>query len=334
MIIYAERGVSATSATDNAQSRWQGASGLNLMEKIVEKLRKKEMKALLRIQSAALYAIHRHMWGNRMTHIMPVLLSTITDPLNHSVGDASIRYCDQTLALTKSMILHKQVLISGGLSGIYIISPNVRLEKGDLGSSGRHLFEFSQVDIELADARAKDFMGFAEGLYRDVFGFVGKECAGELDALERKLPRLSGRLTVYDSSELRDEFGLDFEREMSAEAKEPFWITNLCREFYDREDPLTKKHVNYDLVYPEGFGEALSGGERETEYGVILRKMRERHTPEAEYAPYLELARRGLLRKSAGGGFGVERLVRFLGGRAHIRDAVPFERVPGEKVVM
>jgi asparaginyl-tRNA synthetase len=304
------------------------------MERLVKKLGKADMKHMLRIQSAALYAAHSHMWDRGISQVMPVLLSTITDPLNHSVYDASIRYGGQELALTKSMILHKQVLVSGGLPGIYIVSPNVRLEKEALKDSGRHLFEFSQVDIELADARAADFMEFTEGLYREVFGFVRKQCSAELDALGRELPGCSGRFRVYDSADLREEFGLDFERELSSESSEPFWITNLCREFYDKEDPETKKHVNYDLVYPEGFGEALSGGERETEYGVIVRKMKERGTPQTAYAPYLELARKGLLRKSAGGGFGVERLVRFLSGVRHIRDVVPFERVPGDPVIM
>ncbi len=304
------------------------------MEKLVKKLGKADMRHMLRIQSAALYAVHKHMWDRGVPQVMPVLLSTLTDPLNHSVYDASIRYGGQELALTKSMILHKQALMSGGLGGIYIVSPNIRLEKESLGESGRHLFEFSQVDIELSGAGMRDFMEFAEGLYKDVFGFVSWNCASELEALGRKVPEPGGRFRVYDSEDLLAEFGPDFEKRMSAESGEPFWITNLCREFYDREDPATKKHVNYDLVYPEGFGEALSGGERETDYEVILRKMKERSTPESGYGPYLELARKGLLKKSAGGGFGVERMVRFLSGRKHIRDVVPFERVPGVPVLM
>jgi asparaginyl-tRNA synthetase len=234
------------------------------------------------------------------------------------------------------MILHKQILVSGGVGGIYIISPNVRLESEKLGDSGRHLFEFSQVDIELADATAKDFMEFSEELYKEVFGFVRHHCERELLGLGRELPDLEdvGRFRVYDSSELLEKYGQDFEHKLSSESCYPFWITDLKREFYDREEPSTKKHVNYDLVYPEGFGEALSGGERETDYDTIVRKMQERRTSLEVYAPYLELAKKGYLRKSAGGGFGVERLIRYLAGRSHIRDVVPFERVPGNAVVV
>ena len=106
------------------------------------------------------------------------------------------------------------------------------------------------------------------------------------------------------------------------------------REFYDREDPETGCHVNYDLVYPEGFGEGLSGAERETDYGTILRKMKERKTDPESYDAYLEIAKRGILRPTAGGGFGVERLVRYLSGKREIREVCPFPRVPGERIVV
>ncbi|MDK2982660.1 MAG: asparaginyl-tRNA synthetase [Thermococcaceae archaeon] len=42
---------------------------------------------------------------------------------------------------------------------------------------------------------------------------------------------------------------------------EPFWITDISREFYDREDPERPGHFrNYDLILPEGYGEVSSGG--------------------------------------------------------------------------
>jgi asparaginyl-tRNA synthetase len=41
----------------------------------------------------------------------------------------------------------------------------------------------------------------------------------------------------------------------------------------------------------------------------------------------------GLLKPSAGGGIGVERLLRFLTGKRHIRDVQLFPRIPGEEVV-
>jgi asparaginyl-tRNA synthetase len=41
----------------------------------------------------------------------------------------------------------------------------------------------------------------------------------------------------------------------------------------------------------------------------------------------------GLLKPSSGGGISVERLLRFLTGKRHIRDVQLFPRIPGEEVV-
>ena len=43
----------------------------------------------------------------------------------------------------------------------------------------------------------------------------------------------------------------------------------------------------------------------------------------------LEVARQGLLHPSAGGGLGIERLLRFICGKRHIRDVALFDRSVG-----
>jgi asparaginyl-tRNA synthetase len=220
------------------------------------------------------------------------------------------------------------------LKGIYIVSPNIRLEVGETGSSGRHLIEFSQVDIELRGADHKEFMKLLEGLYVHMFSFVKKECAASLASLGRGIEVPKAPFKVYDRPTLELELGSDWEHTLSLRESQPFWVMDHYREFYDREDPETGKHVNYDLVYPEGFGEALSGAERETDYEVILRKMKERKTDPSSYGAYLEIAKKGILKPTAGGGFGVERLVRYLTGRKTIREVCPFPRVPGERIVI
>ena len=306
------------------------------MEKVIQHILSKEMKDVLMVQTSALKAIHDYMWKHEILQLMPVMLSSVTDPLSHSVYDSSITYAGQKLELTKSMILHKQMsIMRGDLKGIYIISPNIRLEKEHLGETGRHLLEFSQVDIELRDAKYKDFMRFTEGLYSYIFKFVKKKCKEELASLERKIKVPKKPFKIYESAmELKVEYGSSFDLELSKKEKDLFWVMDHYREFYDREDPVTKRHVNYDLVYPEGFGEALSGGERETDYATIIRKMGERKTDLEKYKSYIEISKRGLLKPTAGGGFGVERLVRFLTGRKHIRDISLFPRVPGEEIVL
>lgn len=302
-------------------------------KKSIDHIQRKEMADILKVQSAAMKAVQDYLWEKGILLSSPVILSTITDPLNHPVEDSSLKYRDQKLELTKSMILHKQLAVSKlDAKGIYIVSPNVRLEGDKDGKSGRHLLEFSQVDIELKDASSEDFRRLIEGLYTYVIKYVKETCAPELKRLGRDL-KVPTEYKVFKSDGLKAKYGDDFESVVSKSETSPFWILSHYREFYDKQDKETGEHINYDLVYPEGYGEALSGGEREHEYERILEKMRERKNSEEAFAPYLQIAQMGLLRPSAGGGFGVERLVRFLCGKKHVRDVVLFPKVPGEKVV-
>ncbi len=306
------------------------------MEGFIEKLKSKETAARLRIQSSALKAIHDYMHLFGVIQLVPVMLSPITDPLCHSVFEADILYYGQQLSLTKSMIIHKQIsLVSPYTERIYIVSPNVRLEKAELASTGRHLIDFSQVDIEFRGTGRAAFMGFTEELMHHILRRVIEECGGELELLKRELKIPRPHFKAYDSQDALSQYGPDYERALSLESTEPFWIMNIKREFYDREDPACPgRYLNYDLVYPEGFGEALSGGERDWEYPVLARKIRERGQSLASFAPYLELARRGELQPSAGGGLGVERLARYLSGTKDIANISLFAKKPGERIVL
>ncbi|MFJ2537208.1 hypothetical protein [Pseudomonas sp. NPDC087614] len=80
---------------------------------------------------------------------------------------------------------------------------------------------------------------------------------------------------------------------MSAKAHTPFFVTNYRREFYDRETPGKRgTYNNYDLIYPDGYGEALSGAVREFEYKQIVYRMNELSMDLQPFANYLEVARR------------------------------------------
>ena len=294
------------------------------------------MSRILRVQSAALKSIHDYMYEHHVVQAMPVILSPETDPLNHPHFAATVEYYGQKLHLTKSMILHKQLsLLNDGIDKIYFMSPNVRLEEGHLRETGRHLFEFTQVDIEFRDKNKNDFVKFVDGMIAEVHRFVIKECSEDLAALGRKLHTPKLPLKIYESEALKAELGEDFERVASLREKGPFWIMNFPREFYDREDQSRRGYYhNYDIFWPEGFGEALSGGEREHEHSEILRKMTERKTNTSSFDNYLKIASQGILPRTVGGGLGIERMVRYLTGQKHIRDVTLFPRVPGEKVVI
>lgn len=308
---------------------------MTTVEQALSHIGTKKMGQILRIQSAALKAIHDYMYEKGVVQAMPVILSPMTDPLNHPHFDAMVEYYGQKLQLTKSMIIQKQLsLFNGGIDKVYFMSPNVRLEQAGLRDTGRHLFEFTQVDIELKEKSKKDFMQLVDGMIAHIYRFVMDECHDELEGLGRNLKVPELPLKVYESEDLRDKHGEDFERIASEEAKDPFWITNFRREFYDREDKGRRGYFhNYDVFWPDGYGEALSGGEREFEYEEIVRKMKERNTDMDAFASYLSVCKRGLIPRTVGGGLGVERMVRFLTGQKHIRQVTMFPRVPGEKVV-
>jgi len=304
------------------------------MQEAVLHIRAERMKHILRVQTAALKAIHDYMYENDAVQAMPIILSPETDPLSHPHFDATVEYYGQKLHLTKSMILHKQLsLLNEGIDKIYFMSPNVRLEEGKLRETGRHLFEFTQVDVELRDKTKKEFIEFVDGMIASIYKRVIHDCGEQLTALDRKLVVPELPLKIYESEDLELRYGEQFERIASEEARDPFWMMNFRREFYDREDKERKGYFhNYDIFWPEGYGEALSGGEREWEHDEIVRKMKERNTNQEAYKKYLQVAREGLIPKTVGGGLGVERMVRFLTGQKHIRDVTLFPRVPGERI--
>jgi asparaginyl-tRNA synthetase len=271
--------------------------------------------------------------------LMPVMLSPITDPLGPDpqssvIKTGEIEYLGQRLALTQSMILHKQLALQSGMGRLFILSPNVRLEHPCRAQSGRHLFEFTQLDFEIAHAQMEDVFLLMEEFLRRLFDEGKFRFAPELEALGRQLPHLQSPFPRYTTEELAREFGKEWEIPASMAHSSPFWALSHRREFYDREDPsLPGTYRNYDLIYPQGFGEALSGGEREWEYGRLVKRIGADRLEKGSYAPYLDAAREGLL-PSAGGGFGIERLSRFISGAPHVGDVQLFRRVPGEAVVV
>ncbi len=287
----------------------------------------RKIEPVMEIQTRVIDHMTRYMVSRGFKWMLPVMLSSITDPLwpdpaaEEALKPPEVEVYGSRLRLTHSMILHKQMAIAMGIDRLFILSPNVRLE-GRSADDGRHAYEFTQLDFEIAYASMDDVMGLIEGLISGLF----KEARSW--GLEREVPKVRTPFKRFTLEEIKEEFG--DEEEASKTMKEPFWVLDIKREFYDREDPERPGHFrNYDLYLPEGYGEVSSGGEREWEYEVIVRKMMEAGISLDAFRPYLEVAKAGLLRPSAGAGIGVERLVRYMVGAKHIAEVQPFPRVPG-----
>jgi len=288
--------------------------------------------AILEITSQVLAAAREFLAREGFVEILPVVIAPVTDPLRHNTDRALIQAYGTSWHLTRSMIFHKQAAVRA-CERIFSFSPNIRLEPPEWGKTGRHLFEFVQLDLEVRDATRDEVIDLGERLFTYVLEKVRAVCSLELRRLGRKLPRFQHPFPRISYAEARARYGGGFEERLSAEVDSPVWVVDFpieAREFYDREDPARPGMLlDMDLVYPEGYGEALSGGEREHEYERILGRIRAQGLDPAAYGPLLSLAQEGLP-PSAGFGIGIERWVRFLAGLPHVRETRLFPRVPGE----
>jgi asparaginyl-tRNA synthetase len=85
-----------------------------------------------------------------------------------------------------------------------------------------------------------------------------------------------------------------------------------------------------DLIYPEGFGEASSGGEREYELDQIYKRIAKKGQTPEQFKWYIEFVKKFGLIPSAGFGIGIERFVRFVMGAKDVKDVTLFPKAPGE----
>ena len=80
-----------------------------------------------------------------------------------------------------------------------------------------------------------------------------------------------------------------------------------------------------DILAPEGYGEVVGGSQREEDYDVIMRRLREEKLPPEMYDWYLDLRKYGSVPHS-GFGLGIERTVTWMTGISHLRETIPFPR--------
>lgn len=99
--------------------------------------------------------------------------------------------------------------------------------------------------------------------------------------------------------------------------------------FYMKEDDQEPGYAKgVDLLAPEGYGEVVGGGERETDLAKLTHKIKEHDLPMEAFGWYLDLRRYGNIPHS-GFGLGLERLVAWICGLQHIRETIPFPRAYG-----
>jgi asparaginyl-tRNA synthetase len=94
----------------------------------------------------------------------------------------------------------------------------------------------------------------------------------------------------------------------------------------DEKNPGLAKGV--DLLAPEGYGEIVGGGERETNIERLIQQINKHELPMEAFEWYLDLRRFGSV-PHAGFGLGLERVVSWICKLDHIRETIPFARSYG-----
>ena len=271
------------------------------------------------VLTRALSGLTERLTAKRFEWILPVIFSRSTDPLWPDPGASiekriEVEIYEQKVRATLSMIIHKLVACSLLHDKFFILSPNVRVEKRERRDTGWHLYEFTQLDFEVANASSRDVMELCEEILAGVIG--------DLDVdVEVEPPFIT-----YSRESLLARYGDGWEGELPKHIGGPVWVTNIPREFYDYESD--GKWDNYDLYVPR-YGEIISGARREWEHSKILGKIQRDGVAKENYGLLLRLAEESRLRPSAGAGIGVERLVAWLVGAEHVGEVQAFPKVPG-----
>lgn len=302
------------------------------VDKALKIWRSEVLHRALRVQTTILDSSREFLRSQGFVEILPVIISPITDPLIDHRVRGEVECYGYKYQITKSMIFHKQMALLAH-PRIFCFSPNVRIETVERQNSGKHLIEFVQLDLEVKEASREEIMRLGEELFRTIVAAVKDKCQEELDFFSRTLTIPESPFERIGYREAEAKCGPEFEEILSSSRPAPFWVVDFPiegREFYDRED-LSRPGilVDMDLYYPEGYGEALSGGEREYQLERVRYRIQKKGIPLEAYALYLEVVKRGLY-PSAGFGIGIERLTRYLCGLKQIELTRLFAKLPGQ----
>ena len=249
---------------------------------------------------------------------------------------------DGTAYLTQSGQLYNEANAMA-LGKVYCFGPTFRAEKS---KTRRHLTEFWMVEPEMAYADLNDAIELAEGLVVDVIGRVLDRRKKELAALERDTSKLASisapfaRITYDDAATLLKEKGLPFEwggdfgspdeTALSEHFNGPVAVTgypSAIKAFYFKsQKDRPEVSLSCDILAPEGYGEIIGGGQRLEDYDELVKRIEEHKLPREAFEWYLDLRRFGSVPHS-GFGMGIERVVSWICGLEHLREAIPYPRM-------
>jgi asparaginyl-tRNA synthetase len=254
-----------------------------------------------------------------------------------------VQYFDEETAyLTQSGQLYNEANAMA-LGRVYCFGPTFRAEKS---KTRRHLTEFWMVEPEMAYADLDDVMELAEALVASLVGRVLERRQTELKLLERDTRKLElvkppfPRVSYDDAVGIIREKGLPFEwggdfgspdeTALSEQFDRPICVhryPSAVKAFYMKPDPQRPElALCVDVLAPEGYGEIIGGGQRLDDYGLLLQRIEEHSLPQEAFEWYLDLRRFGSV-PHGGFGMGIERVVSWICGLEHLREAIPYPRM-------
>jgi asparaginyl-tRNA synthetase len=126
------------------------------------------------------------------------------------------------------------------------------------------------------------------------------------------------------------DFGAPDETALSEEFDRPLLVHRYpaaVKAFYMKPDPQRPDvALGVDMLAPEGYGEIVGGGERLDDYDLLVQRIKEHNLPQEAFEWYLDLRRYGSV-PHGGFGMGIERVVSWICGLDHLREAIPYPRM-------
>ncbi len=305
------------------------------------------LKVRVRVMSAVREYLDSHGFFNLDTPILtPAAAEGTTTLFETPYFDEGFAYLAQT-----GQLYNEANIFAFGK--VYCFGPTFRAEKS---KTRRHLTEFWMLEPEIAFCDLDQLMVVEEEMIAYIVQSVLKDCAAELKFLERDVTKLQNisapfpRMSYDDAANylielyeketdaekkelLKFEWGMDFgaphEAELTKLNEKPVFVygyPSAVKAFYMEPWPGRPEVCkSVDLLAPEGYGEICGGSERVSDHDALLARIRKEGLPEDAFKWYLELRKYGSVPHS-GFGMGVERVVAWLCGIEHIREAIPFPR--------
>ena len=311
-------------------------------------LRSSKQHAIMQIRNAIIYASYEFFDQNGFIKFDSPILSG--NAAENTTELFETDYFGDPAFLSQSGQLY---LEAGAMAfgPVFDFGPVFRAEKS---KTRRHLTEFWMMDAEYPFVTHDESLDLQEAYVKALIQGVLDRAPHALETLERDVELLKKYVsepfkrifydeaidllqaheadedTDYEHLEHGDDFGSPHETWISNHFGVPTFVMNYpsdIKAFYMKPVPGNESRVLCaDLLAPEGYGEIIGGSERDVDYDKLYAKIKENGLNPDDYAFYLDLRKYGSV-PHAGFGLGLERMVTFVAGTKHIREAIPFPRL-------